>query len=799
MAYAVAVRSVDKELSLAVEGLSSATEETLAASTKEFFRSLNNFNGLRTQMADISQTWGRTGVALRGGTNFKWNKKGLNDVMESPSYEKLIADAEGASPDDVLRMALTLSGAIRQDGSKGLARGVALVSEHGFTDGFFQVYIGLNLLGNPGLQALNLASGLTNIGAQIGARGLAGLASTVTGHGDVRMLEGVLGAYGFTTSIMTGLRMAGRAFITGKSAPAFRGSKFDGWQETSHLSSKDWGLEKNVLGIGFETMNLATKLSNRGLLSGDEFIKVLSYETEVSMLGYRMAMSEQAGSKFDFNLFKTRIGEIRKDPRSVLVDGKSIHSLGLEQGKLNTLQADLGAFGKMMQSAQTDVPIASPIVKFMVPFVKVLSNAPKLVVRHSPLSAGNVFGKNSVYGPHKGNRTAKDISPSQQMEEVGRMALGSMMMYMGGVLYANGLMTDAGEPDYGIRRQGTETGAEPPLTLYHVSDEGQRFGVDLSRLQPWGNLLGLGASAWNLSTTNDDLTVTDFIEKGMWNAKQTMSNQSWVPNLHKLVDIVANDQMEPWQFQQAANSIIASFLPAPIRSASRAYENIKPEMAPFRFTAGDESAGRPQDSSLIAARLMGASTGQESIFYPQRNWKGDIVTFNDNEKAARAGVTPFGVPKILATGMLAFMHVREDKSSVVDKELQEVGLTLKKPSSIVLMPKTSSPVKMRPNEYDEFRKRMGSLKGPNGKTMEQMMTNAISKESWEGLPKKHYNPKVMSKHKVLTRIYNTYKGYAKNSVIKEFGLYERGGHDAIMNFSMSPKERKKGLSSRGDY
>ena len=94
---------------------------------------------------------------------------------------------------------------------------------------------------------------------------------------------------------------------------------------------------------------------------------------------------------------------------------------------------------------------------------------------------------------------------------------------------------------------------------------------------------------------------------------------------------------------------------------------------------------------------------------------------------------------------------------------------------------------------------MGSLKGPNGKTMEQMMTNAISKESWEGLPKKHYNTKVMTKHKVLTTIYNAYKGYAKNSVIKEFGLYERGGHDAIMNFSMSPKERKKGLSSRGDY
>ena len=804
MAYAVAVKSVDRELSAAVEALSLATDDTLAMATKEFFRSLRNFSGLRTQMADVSQTWGRTGAALKGG--FKWEKKGLSDVMESPTFEKLIADAEGASADDVLRMALTLSGAIREHGTKGLAKGVDLVSEHGFTDGFFQVYIGLNLLGNPGLQALNLASGLTNLGSQIGSRFPAGLVSQLTGHGDVKALEGVVGAYGLTTSILTALRMSARAFVTGKSAPAFRGSKFDGWQEVSHLASKDWGVDKNVLGLAFDSMNNATKLTNRGLLSGDEFIKVLSYEVEASMLSFRRAMGEQTGSKFDYNLFKTRFSEMRKDPRSVLVDGKSIHSLALEQGKINTLQADLGRFGKFMQSAQTEVPIASPIVKFMVPFVKVLSNAPKLVIRHSPLSAMNFFGKNSVYGKHGGqytfgfpNKTAVDISPSQQMEEVGRMAWGTMLMFMGGVLYANDLMTDAGEPDYGIRRQGTETGAEPPLTLYHVSDEGRRFGVDVSRLQPWGNLLGLGASAWNLATTNDELTIADYTEKALWNAKQTLANQSWVPNLHKLIDMVANDQMEPWQYQQAANSIIASMLPAPVRSASRAYENIRPEMAPFRFSAGDESEGKPQDASLIAARLMGASTGQENIFYPKRNWKGDVVTFNDNEKAARAGVTPFGLPKMLTTGMLAFMHVREDKSSLVDKELQKINLALPVPSSIIKMPDTSAPVRMRPNEYDAFRKRMGSIKDAGGKTMEQRMTEEVTRKGWDKLPNKHYNDNVMTKHTVLLRIFNRFKGYAKNSVIKDYALYLRGDHDSVMNFRIGPKERTKGLSSRGDY
>jgi len=806
MAYAVAVRSVDRELTAAVEALSTATSETLPVATKEFFRSLRNFNGLRQQMSDVSQVWGRTGVALRGGTNFKWDKQGLSDVMESPSFEKLIMDAEGASPDDIIRMAITLSGAIRQNGTKGLAKAVGLVSEHGFTDGFFQVYIGLNLLGNPGLQALNLASGLTNVLSQIGSRSFAALASKVTGHGDVKMLEGVVGAYGFTASILTALRLASRTFVTGKSAPAFSGSKFDGWQDISHLASKDWNIDKNVLGIAFDTMNNATKLSNRGLLTGDEFIKVLSYETEVSMLAYRSALAEQSGSKFSFKSFRDRMGEIRNDPRSVLVDGRSIHSLGLEQGKLNTFQADLGAFGRMMQAAQGDVPVASPMVKFMVPFVKVLSNAPKMVVRYSPLSAMNFFGKNSVYGPHSGkytlgfaNRTGREIGPSEQMVEVGRMAWGSMLMYLGGTLYANGLMTDAGEPEYGLRRQGTETGAEPPLTLYHVNDEGRRFGVDLSRLQPWGNLLGLGASAWNLMETNDDATVSDYIEKGVWNFKQTMSNQSWLPNFHKVMDLVANDQMEPWQYQQAANSIIASFLPAPVRSASKAYENIRPEMAPFRFSLGDESEGKPQDMSLIAARLMGASTGQESIFYPKRNWKGDIVTFNDNESAARAGVTAFGLPKILTTGMMAFMHVREDKSSHVDRELQRIGLALPVPSSVVIMPHTSAPIRMRPNEYDEFRKTMGSIKDSGGKTMEQRMTEAVIGKKWDSLPTKHYDDTVMTKHTVLMKIFNKFKGFAKNGVIYKYDLYGRGGHDAVMKFKMSPDPRIKGLSSRGDY
>ena len=57
----------------------------------------------------------------------------------------------------------------------------------------------------------------------------------------------------------------------------------------------------------------------------------------------------------------------------------------------------------------------------------------------------------------------------------------------------------------------------------------------------------------------------------------------------------------------------------------------------------------------------------------------------------------------------------------------------------------------------------------------------------------------MTKHTVLLRIFNRFKGYAKNSVIKDYALYLRGDHDSVMNFRIGPKERTKGLSSRGDY
>ena len=374
------------------------------------------------------------------------------------------------------------------------------------------------------------------------------------------------------------------------------------------------------------------------------------------------------------------------------------------------------------------------------------------------------------------------------------MAWGTMLMAYGGFLYTNDILTDSGEGDYVQNMQRASTGM-PSMALRHVKNKDGEYMVQINKLQPWGSILVMGADIKNIIDTNEERTATDMIMKTVWGFKQSLANSSWLPNLHKLLDVVVNDKLEPWEAQQAMNSIIASMLPAPVRSGSSAYESTISEVRPYKFQFEDVEGGKPQDSSLIAARLVAAGTGHESRLYPKRNWKGHIVVRNDNRRAAKEGVRPLGVPRVLTEGMLAFMHVTEAKASMVDKVLADIRLNLPIPQTSIAMPQSGLSIPMTPEEYDAFRLRIGKIKDSGGKTVEQRMRNAILAPNWEALPRKHPDSRVPDKHKILLRIFNQFKGYAKMSVVNEYNIFARGDLASIMEYNplkgMTKKDGQK--------
>ena len=763
IAYATAARSAHDDLILALQRVENMPVgfQDAASTTSNMFRTLYNYAGLREQLKDVKKVWGRTGTALR----FSQNK--FDDILESPSFAKIMQESENASEQDTIRLAIALSTALREQGGRGLAKAVESFGKTGFSAAFQEGYIGLGLLSSPALQMLNLATGLANISNTLISRPIAGVASKLTGHGDVLMEEAMAGVYGMVSSIFVATKLGIAAAVTGKSAPAFTGAKMENYTGLRHITSENFGLENYTAGLAVDFIGKSARLTGRMLLGGDDFVKVVSYETERHMLSYRIAMNKMKGEKFDYNKFTKLTQEIYDNPEKYTISkgGPTIHQRGLEQGRLNVLQQDLGGLGKKVQSMQNSIPFVSPIVKLFVPFVKVLSNIPKLAVRYSPMSALNFKGANSIYRK----------SAPERMEEIGRMAYGTMLASMGAVLYNSGMLTDSGDLDWDIRRNRIEGDAAPPLSIRHVNDKGGKYWVDLSKLQPWINILGIGADAAKMYDDWDDKTTEEHIFKGVYSMKQMLANTSWMPNMHKLLDLMANDKLEPWKFQHAANALITSMsTPAIIRQIGKQYEPTQPEYKTFHSEPENKFTGRPEDYSGIAARMLGSTTGKEGVLPPHRNYNGDVVNYHETEKAANAGVTPFGLPRWATTGAMSFMAVREDRSTKVDKELAKIELPIIKPTDIVKQPQTQIPIRMRYYEYDYFMKRIGKIK-LGGLTQQEAWHRKMNQTMYQEAPIRGYDKSIPSKQDEMMRIHIDYKTAAKQETIARFKIYDRAG------------------------
>ena len=792
IAYSRAASSSQDELFLAIEALGNSTQSSKKDAFNEFFRTLRNFSGISTQFADVLGTAGRTLGAAR------WAKRNFDDILDSPELAKVMAMEEGASMDDVMRLAAVMNAAYLTQGKKGLSKAVNEFGKSGYTEAFYEGWIGLGLLSNPALHHLNLAVGMLNVGTQIGSRQFAALTSRATGYGDVHMGEAMAGVVGMTAGILTAFRSATKAMITGQTMPAFSGMKLEHWVGTKNMTANNLGIPANsVAGLAIDGVGKAARGNNRGLLSEDELVKVFSYEVERYMLAYRKAMisMREGGHKWSYEKFQTLFKEIAENPRTHMVDGVSIHQRGLEMGKLNTFQQQLGEIGKTMQHVQSRVPLVSPMLKLFVPFVKVLSNIPKYTAQHTPLSVLNLAGERSPIR----SRFAPNIMPkSRQMEEVGRMGFGSMIMVLGGVMYLNGMLTphsDFQYKDTWKKEKLKKQVGQPSMSVRHIDDQGGKWWADIQRLQPYSEWLGWGAELVKFAENNDDEAVADRWIQLLWAGKSTFVNTTWMPNLEKALEPFS-DQVEPHKFKQMMYSLQAPMTPAILRSARKADPrggNIPTEYRGFSLSLGDQLKGTPPDMSMLAMKWKSSLTARHIL--GERDWRGRKVTSHDTAEAAKKGVTPFNLPPAVTTGMFSFMPVHKDKGDKLDQEVDDLNLIFDKPSDKVDTPVEGKPVKMMPWEYDYFRFLIGHMKNPvSGKTLESAMNAMIATDGYQKAPKEQAGTFPMDRIELLKKVYNGYVKRAKNWVVQNSDIKARiqSGESGEMPFTDLPNRSSRG-------
>ena len=776
LAYARVAESSFNEMVLAIQNLGriSVKGGGQMASGKdafnEFFRTLRNYAGIRQQYEDVFSVAGRTlGVK-------RWAKGHHDDIIESPEFAKIMAMEDKANMDDVMKLAAVLSEAYLKKGKQGLTKAVEEFGRSGYKDAFYQGYIGTGLLLTPALWMLNLATGLGNVTVQVGSRQFAGLASQIFGKGDVKLGAATAGVVGLLAGITTALKGATKALLTGKSFRAFQGSKMESWFTGQQaLSSRTLGIENNVQGLGVDALGKGAFMGERVLFSGDTLVKIQSAYAEIYMSGYSKAMVllKEGGHKWSekgtYEKFTTLFQDIIENPRSYTIDGKTIFDKGVEAGKLNTFQKELGDLGKTMQRLQTQ-GILSPVLRLWVPFIKVLSNIPKFFVQNTPAGVLNIAGKNSIY--------KKGVPQARRMEEAGRMTLGAMLIAFGSSLYNSGNLRGhseaggVGEPADWRKKMQKRAVGRPDMAIKHMDDNGKEYWIDIKKFQPYSDMLAFGADFAKIAEHKDDAEAADILWQMVMSSKDALINTSWLPNLEKIMEIFS-DRIEPHKYKQLLYSLQTPFQLAPFRNFRKADVtrggNVPPEFLPYSLTLKDGPEDKLYDLSTLSARWKAGI--KPHTVAPARDWRGRVVTTHNTEEAAKKGVTPFNLPPMLTTGMMSFMPVFIDKADKLDRAIEDLGVVFAKPTDVVYDPLSKRATKMLPWEYDYFRWAIGNVRDGHGDTLAQKLTKVMglgkrkASKLYKTAPEKQAGDYPADKEDIVKAVYNNYVTLARNLMV----------------------------------
>tara|TARA_Y100001951_G_scaffold104379_1_gene115796 strand:- start:567 stop:1838 length:1272 start_codon:yes stop_codon:yes gene_type:complete len=397
-----------------------------------------------------------------------------------------------------------------------------------------------------------------------------------------------------------------------------------------------------------------------------------------------------------------------------------------------------------------------PYLKLFVPFIKVLTNIPKYAWQHSPVG-------------FIGNQSFKQGGAARTLE-MGRMAYGTMMMLTGAILYNNGLMTGTGARQYHKRKLGEETGTNRQQSLLikpFWAKTDQRYWMDISRFAPVSNLMTMGADIVDISNAHPDdpAMVSDMTWKAMASVQKNLVSGTWAPNLHKLLGALADDRMEPRDWDRVVKSIVGTLQPSFVRSYEKYKNPDLPQLKTYHTTPGDVAEGMPEDWSGLVAKLLSVSSSHSDLVPNRRNVLGNIVK--------HAQGTDTGLPGFATNPMVSFLSfTKADERPVLKHLFNDLELELSPPSDILDIGAGKFSVRLTPEEYDDYTKAIPRVKNDDGNTLVEQWDRLYKSKYYKGLPDVLDGVKNDRKE-AMRGIYTGHKRLAKNYIIRKYDLIRR--------------------------
>ena len=388
------------------------------------------------------------------------------------------------------------------------------------------------LLAGLTTQSINFSSNLVNLAVIPAERMLGGAL-----HGSMSEVRQGLNTYvGYAAGTLESIKMMSKAFRTGEGILDPGTSKLTGLPKS--ISAENLGVLGTSLAPAVDFLGTITRLPSRALNGTDELFKQLTYRADLYA-----RFSEEALGK---NIPRGEMGAYvaKKMQKKFAKTGEAIDAAALAEARRNTFTTPL-VRGGMSHKVQ-QFTNAHPTAKMFVPFIRTPVNIIDEALARTPL-----LSKIS----HLNRQALASGDPRKIAEVTGRTAMGNTMFAGAAMLAVNGNLSGYGPRDPEERARKMLSGWRP----YSVKI-GDSW-IDMSRMDPWGSVLGLAADYAAIAADATEEDQMEFATAAMSALSENFVNKTYMKGMTDVLNAVMSPDrhQESW-FQSFSSSFVPNIL-----------------------------------------------------------------------------------------------------------------------------------------------------------------------------------------------------------------------------------------------
>lgn len=477
------------------------------------------------------------------------NKAGALADLDPAALKEGSAQME-AMARDIAAAATTPTGKLN---AKGVSKAMQRSFAHKLVDGLMSFRVAA-MLSSPRTIFTNILTPIAVTALRPAERMMAGALRVGSEAGRREFVEGGLQYLGLAMSIRDGISLAAKTFRTNAAQLDPGKTRFEhGANVPGYMlpPSQRFGITDPGVGMVADALGTTVDLPSRFMMTGDEFVKQLSYRSEVRAAALREAIAEGSWKSGDFSKFSEIVGK-RLD-ESVDIDGRALNEFALEKAREATFTADLKAktwfghrtIGETLQAAKN----THPSIGLLLPFVRTPTNLMRFAWDRTP-------GLNLLRAEYSAALSGSR-GKAAQAEAGAKMAMG-LMLWSGALLSAaDGNITGGGPSDPKQRKLLEETGWRP-YSIRVPDGDGGSYYFSYQKLDPFAMILGIVGDAAEAYPTYDNHGWAEAGTQAVVAVVKQLGSKSYLQGLTVALDALSAPDRNIEKFLKG---LAASFAP----------------------------------------------------------------------------------------------------------------------------------------------------------------------------------------------------------------------------------------------